>query len=159
MLLDLDDRPGESEAGSTAAASSAAQEKPSSIEPNDPEPLLKFDRVPLSRETSESSVHSRSRANGDRKLRRRRTSSSQHTASSINYHGVNIYHAAAQGSLPLCVLLWGMASAKRVSLMAPDLHGNNPMHHAAFADTAEVGYESFILLISTEVHHTSPHSY
>lgn len=60
-------------------------------------------------------------------------------ASSFSYHGVNIYQAASQGSLPLCVLLWGIASTKRVSLMVADEQGNNPFHHAALADTAEVG--------------------
>lgn len=60
------------------------------------------------------------------------------TALSINYKGINIYQAAEQGSLPICVLLWGMASAKRISLIAPDSLGNNPLHFAALADSPEV---------------------
>jgi len=59
-------------------------------------------------------------------------------APSISYHGVSIAQAASMGSLPLCVLLWGMASARRLSLMAPDGQGNNPMHFAALADNPEV---------------------
>jgi hypothetical protein len=51
---------------------------------------------------------------------------------------VGIWQAAGQGSLPLCVLLWSLAAARRVSLMAPDERGNNPMHFAALADNAEV---------------------
>jgi hypothetical protein len=62
----------------------------------------------------------------------------QHTANTLNYRGTNIYQAAAQGNLPLCVMLWGMGSSKRVSLMVPDFHGNNPMHYAVMAETPEV---------------------
>ena len=59
---------------------------------------------------------------------------------SLNYRGVNIYNAANQGNLPICVLLWGMAAAKKlpVNLMAPDYQGNNPMHFACLAETPEV---------------------
>ncbi len=71
--------------------------------------------------------------------------SSVHSAASINYRGVNIYQAAAQGSLPICVLLWGMASAKRVNLMSPDARGNNPLHMAAQADTPEVRSQALLL--------------
>ena len=56
----------------------------------------------------------------------------------IAYNGQTIISAASQGNLPLCVLLWGMASAKRQSLMTPDAQGNNPMHYACLAPTAEV---------------------
>lgn len=56
----------------------------------------------------------------------------------INYHGVTISQAASQGNLPLCVLLWGMATAKRVRLMDPDSNGDTPMHFAALADIPEV---------------------
>lgn len=56
----------------------------------------------------------------------------------VNYHGVTISQAASQGNLPLCVLLWGMATAKRVRLMDPDTNGDTPMHFAAQADIPEV---------------------
>lgn len=56
----------------------------------------------------------------------------------INYNGQTIVSAASQGNLPVCVLLWGMASAKKQSLMVPDAQGNNPMHYACLAPTAEV---------------------
>lgn len=59
-------------------------------------------------------------------------------AASVSYHGTNIGRAAQQGSLPMCVLLWGIAASKRISLMVADAHGNNPMHYAAMADTPEV---------------------
>ena len=60
------------------------------------------------------------------------------TSSNISYHGVTISQAASQGNLPLCVLLWGMATAKRVQLMDPDSQGDTPMHFAATADLPEV---------------------
>lgn len=56
----------------------------------------------------------------------------------VAYNGTTITTAATQGNLPVCVLLWGMASAKKQSLMIPDKHGNNPMHYACLAPTAEV---------------------
>ena len=46
--------------------------------------------------------------------------------------------AASQGNLPLCVLLWGMATAKKVNLLVPDAQGNTPFHFAALADVPEV---------------------
>lgn len=46
--------------------------------------------------------------------------------------------AASQGNLPLCVLLWGMATAKKVNLLVPDVQGNTPFHFAALADVPEV---------------------
>ena len=61
-------------------------------------------------------------------------------SSGINYHGATISQAASQGNLPLCVLLWGMATAKRVRLMDPDAQGDTPMHFAALADLPEVSY-------------------
>ena len=77
---------------------------------------------------------------GDQRSRSRKRNGNiiMYTAATLHYHGVNIYQAASQGSLPLCVLLWGMASSKRLSLMVPDQNGNNPMHHAALAESAEV---------------------
>lgn len=95
----------------------------------------------------EISVEVVRRKSNDRKPVKKRSSSgscshsgatSNDTPPNIQYHGVNIYMASSQGSLPLCVLLWGMAAAKRVTLMVPDDSGNNPMHYAALADTAEV---------------------
>ncbi len=56
----------------------------------------------------------------------------------INYHGISMYQAAASGNLPICVLLWGLASAKHLNLVVSDAAGNNPMHFAALADNAEV---------------------
>ena len=59
-------------------------------------------------------------------------------AISIAYRGMTIYSAARQGNLPVCVLLWGMAAAKKFNLVVPDLSGNNLLHFAALADTPEV---------------------
>jgi hypothetical protein len=74
-----------------------------------------------------------------RKMKKKRSSNNiALSAASIQYKGINIYQATAQGNLPVCVLLWGMAAAKRVNLMAPHSQGNNPMHMAAHADTPEV---------------------
>jgi hypothetical protein len=56
----------------------------------------------------------------------------------LTYNGQTIISAASQGNLPVCVLLWGMASAKKINIMAPDIHGNNPMHYACLAQTSEV---------------------
>ncbi len=56
----------------------------------------------------------------------------------VTYHGLTINSAAQQSNLPVCVLLWGMAAAKSLSLMVPDSNGNNPMHFAALADSPEV---------------------
>lgn len=66
------------------------------------------------------------------------SSHSRSAVSAVTYHGMTINTAAQQGNLPICVLLWGMAAAKRLSLMVPDLYGNNPMHYAALADSPEV---------------------
>jgi ankyrin repeat protein len=57
---------------------------------------------------------------------------------SLTYNGQTIISAASQGNLPVCVLLWGMASAKKINIMSPDIHGNNPMHYACLAQTSEV---------------------
>lgn len=69
---------------------------------------------------------------------------------SIHYRGINIYQASEQGNLPLCVLLWGMASSKRINLISPDQFGNNPMHYAALSSSSEVIFESinFYLFVS-----------
>ena len=76
---------------------------------------------------------------GDQRAKKKRTPTGVvYTASTLNYHGVNIYQAAAQGNLPIVVLLWGMASSKRISLMERDVQGNNAMHYAAMAENTEV---------------------
>lgn len=78
-------------------------------------------------------------ASGEKRKRSKKSSgNSSHSPVSITYRGLNIYHAAQQGNMPLCVLLWSMASAKRVNLIVPDANGNNPMHFAALSDTPEV---------------------
>ncbi len=59
-------------------------------------------------------------------------------AKAVTYGGWDIFRAAEQGNLPVCVLLWGMASAKRISLMLPDEDGCNPVHYASMAETSEV---------------------
>lgn len=95
--------------------------------------------------TTESSTLLASSVATQRKVKKKKTPSGSLSPTSIAYRGVNIYQAAAQGSLPLCVLLWGMASAKRVNLMSPDPSGNNPLHMAALADTPEVRQTSGFL--------------
>jgi hypothetical protein len=90
------------------------------------------------RSTSSNTLHRR-HGHGERRSQgSRRIDGHPLSAASINYHGVNISQAAGQGNLPLCVLLWGMATAKRVNLMDPDPQGNTPMHFAALADLPEV---------------------
>jgi hypothetical protein len=86
----------------------------------------------------------RASSGSERRLKRPRKSNSGLNVSpaSINYKGINIYQAAEQGNMPLCVLLWSIASAKRANLTIPDINGNTPLHFAALADTAEVS--SFI---------------
>lgn len=94
-------------------------------------------RAELLKQRSTGSQGSR-RSQSNRSDTSSRTGASVHTPQSINYKGINIYQAAAQGSLPLCVLLWGMASPKRVNLMTPDHAGNTPLHYAALAESADV---------------------
>ena len=72
------------------------------------------------------------------KRSRKSNSGKEYQPGNITYRGINIYQAADQGNMPVCVLLWSMASSKRVNLIASDTHGNNPMHYAAIADTPEV---------------------
>ena len=87
---------------------------------------------------SDRSTSTVNRRQSDRRSHRHRRSEGQIPAASINYHGINIAQAAGQGNLPVCVLLWGMATAKRVNLMDPDAQGNTPMHFAALAELPEV---------------------
>lgn len=56
----------------------------------------------------------------------------------INYKEDTISSAAQSGNLPVCVLLWGMASAQKVNLMQPNRDGNNPLHFAAVSSSTEV---------------------
>lgn len=56
----------------------------------------------------------------------------------VHYQGTTLNMAAGQGNLPLFVMLWGMSKAKKVNLLASDVEGNNPLHHAARAETTEV---------------------
>lgn len=56
----------------------------------------------------------------------------------LSYNGQTIITASSQGNLPVCVLLWGMASAKKINIMSNDIHGNNPMHYACLANNSEV---------------------
>lgn len=82
------------------------------------------------------------------KRQRKSTSNSNYSPQSITYRGLNFNTAAQQGNMPLCVLLWSMASAKRVNLVIPDSNGNTPMHFAAIADTPEVHFcHSFCLYL------------
>ena len=94
---------------------------------------IRSDDASVTSDRSSSTIHRR-----HPERRRHRRSDGHLSAASINYHGINIIQAAAQGNLPVCVLLWGMASAKRVNLMDPDPSGNTPMHFAALADLPEV---------------------
>jgi ankyrin repeat protein len=50
----------------------------------------------------------------------------------------NLFFRCSVGSLPVTVLLWGFAAARRVNLMVSDASGNNPVHYAALAETPEV---------------------
>jgi hypothetical protein len=86
--------------------------------------------------------------NSEKRSRKKKTANATpYTPVTLNYHGVNIYQACSQGNLPLVVLLWGMASSKRISLMAPDFQGNNPMHFAALAESPEVSSSAAVLLL------------
>jgi hypothetical protein len=115
------------------------------------------DSVPMSmvkRESNTSLVSTRSNStnNGESSTtasigkpiekKRKKKLTSNHSVSpfSVMYKGANIYQAAQEGNLPLCVLLWGMASAKRVNLLEADAQGNCVLHAAALSDNSEVMY-------------------
>ena len=85
-----------------------------------------------------SSAPDRRRQPDKRPFRSKRHHGTIPSPSSINYHGSTMAMAASQGNLPLCVLLWGMATAKKVNLLVPDAQGNTPFHFAALADVPEV---------------------
>ncbi len=78
-----------------------------------------------------------SQEKGVKRLGRQPKPRSSASPSTVTYKGSNIYHAAAQGNLPLVVLLWGMAAARNVDIMQPDGHGNNPCHFASTSETPE----------------------
>ena len=67
-----------------------------------------------------------------------------HSASTLSYNGITMKIAASQGNLPVCVLLWGIASGKKppLNLMSPDENGNNPFHFACLANTPDVSHTS-----------------
>lgn len=92
--------------------------------------------------------------NGEQR-KKKRTPNTAYTASTLHYHNINIYQAAAQGNLPVVVLLWGMASSKRVNLMEKDFQGNNAMHYAAMADNTEVRCFTFFMCVLLLVDITS----
>lgn len=113
------------------------------------DPFQSMPTEDMSEYTSDNISVASDRSNSARRQRRSSTSKLHKTSTSqlgqvsqvatpINYHGVTISQAASQGNLPLCVLLWGMATAKRVRLMDPDPQGDTPMHFAALADIPEV---------------------
>ena len=56
----------------------------------------------------------------------------------VNYHGITLTMAAAQGSLPVFVLVWGMVKAKKLNFFTPNVEGNNVLHYAAMAESSEV---------------------
>lgn len=97
-------------------------------------------------ELSERSTHSSStnaearltRSASDKRRKKKASTAAAQSPYAIQYKGVNIFQAAREGNLPLCVLLWGMASAKKVNLLAPDAQGNNALHAGALADSPEV---------------------
>lgn len=102
---------------------------------------MRSDDGSMSTDRSAATMHNRKSGQSPR---RHRKYDGQQPSSSVNYHGTDIYQAAADGNLPLCVLLWGMATAKRINLMDPDSHGNTPMHYAALADLPEVRSDFFV---------------
>jgi len=57
---------------------------------------------------------------------------------SICYRGQSIFEAAKDGNLPLFVFLWGIAAAKKINLLRPDLNGNHFIHFACAGDSVEV---------------------
>jgi hypothetical protein len=108
---------------------------------------MRSDDGSISTDRSATTMYNRKSAQSPR---RHRKYDGQQPSSSVNYHGTDIYQAAADGNLPLCVLLWGMATAKRINLMDPDSHGNTPMHYAALADLPEVRAD-FFLYVSVKI--------
>jgi hypothetical protein len=139
-LLDFGDT--SNETGSTKQVMSERVSVTSSIDTDD--------QILISPETKSPEIlsklgHSNDTVTGDnkrilsdKKISKKKSTQNHELNSQIAYHGVNINMAASQGSLPLCVLLWGMAAARRINLMTPDSLGNNPLHYAAIADTPEV---------------------
>lgn len=99
----------------------------------------------ISSSSSPQSSSQSSNSSSLQQLQQSQHSQSQHilnnkknTIEILSYNGQTIITASSQGNLPICVLLWGMASAKRINIMLNDIHGNNPMHYACLAPTAEV---------------------
>eukprot|EP01041_Mallomonas_annulata_P012445 gene12445-26184_t len=85
------------------------------------------------------SIHKDNKIRQDRKpMKKKQLFTSQISIESIVYHEINIYDAASQGNLPVCVLLWGMATSKHVHIMVPDKDGNNPFHLACNSNSTEV---------------------
>lgn len=99
-----------------------------------------FESAGMMRPASQASQASYASNGSEKRTRKKKagTPAQIHTPASLNYHGVNIYQASNQGNLPLVVLLWSMASNKKVNLMSVDFQGNNPMHYACLADNSEV---------------------
>lgn len=95
-------------------------------------------------ERSSSAKQHRGRNYDSSSSKSQRPSFTSQVATTVSYHGITIATAACQGNLPLCVLLWGMAAAKKVRLMDPDSAGDTPMHFAALADLPEVNKHSFL---------------
>ena len=88
-----------------------------------------------------SSLFEKAERKSDKPMRKRPTFSNPGSIdiqAAINYKGATMKLACQQGNLPVCVLLWGIAAAKRVSLMDPDSEGNNPMHYAVLSENTEV---------------------
>jgi hypothetical protein len=88
-----------------------------------------------------SSLFEKTERKSDKPMRKRPTFSNPGALdiqTAINYKGATMKMACQQGNLPVCVLLWGIAAAKRVSLIDPDSDGNNPMHYAVLSDNSEV---------------------
>lgn len=99
---------------------------------------------------SDYSDYDRSNSTDDKKspldskpAKKKHRSRSSQTPQSINYRGTNMESALRQGNLPVCVLLWGMAAAKRIDLLVPDDQGSNPFHYAAMAETTDVRFLIF----------------
>jgi len=97
------------------------------------------------RSPSQASQASFATTGSEKRVRKKRAANPAiiHTPATLNYHNINIYQAANQGNLPVVVLLWSMASNKKVNLMSPDFQGNNPIHYACLAENSEVRAGSF----------------